>query len=145
MDISSMGTFHHIGAIVKDMNKAIDRLALIGVKPTGMPNGQKTAEVRFKGEFKDQPAEWSVNICMLKMGEMNIELLQPTEGESVFQEFVDNGLEGIHHVAYIVEDVDKAADRLIKRGATVVTKGAAAQGSFYYLETGGSIIIELRG
>ena len=145
MDISSLGTFHHVGAIVKDMDKAIAQLALIGIKPTGMPNGHDTAEIDFKGEFKNQPAQWSVKICMLKMGEVNIELLQPAGGESVLQEFIDNGLEGMHHVAYIVEDVEKDAARLIEQGATVVTKGAAARGGFYYLETGGGIIIELRG
>lgn len=145
MNISGLGTFHHVGAIVKDMDKTIAQLALVGVQPTGMPNGQETVEIHFKGEFKNKPAEWDVKICMLKMGELNIELLQPTGGESVLQEFIDNGLEGVHHIAYMVEDVEKDAARLIEQGATVVTKGAATRGGFYYLETGGGIVVELRG
>jgi catechol 2,3-dioxygenase-like lactoylglutathione lyase family enzyme len=145
MDLSFLENFDHVGAIVKDMDKTISQLSLVGVHPTGMPNGQQTVEVRFKGEYKNSPAEWSVKICMLKMGELNIELLQPTGGDSVFQEFIDSGLEGVHHVAYIVEDLEKDAASLIEQGATVVTKGAGARGGFYYLRSGGGIVIELRG
>ena len=145
MEKSSFGKFHHVGAIVKDMNKTIAQLAIIGIKPTGMPNGQDTMELQFKGEFKGKPAEWGVKICMLKMGALDIELLQPTSGNSVLHEFIDKGLEGIHHVAYIVEDVEKEAAACIKQGAKVVTSGRTPRGGFYYLEIGGGIIVELRG
>ncbi len=145
MDMSSFGNFHHVGAIVKDMDKAIAGLATVGVKPTGgMPGGGDVAEMHFTGEFKGKATEWGVKICMLKMGELDIELLQPTGGFSILQEFIDEGKEGVHHVAYIVEDVEKETAALVAQGCKVLTKGTGKK-SFYYLETGGGIIIELRG
>jgi catechol 2,3-dioxygenase-like lactoylglutathione lyase family enzyme len=145
MEKSSFAKFHHVGSIVRDMNKALAQLAAIGIKPTGMPNGQDIMELQFKGEFKGKPAEWGMKICMVKVGEMDIELLQPMSGDSVLHEFINSGREGFHHIAYIADDVDKEAAALVKGGAKIVASGGTPRGNFYYLETGGSIIIELRG
>jgi len=145
MDNMPYGKFHHVGAIVKDMNKAIAQLAAIGLKPVGLPNGQDIAEIEFQGEFRGKPAKWGVKISMLKMGGLDIELLQPTGGESVLQEFIDNGNEGVHHVAYIVDDVDKETATLVEQGARVITTGQTPHGGFAYLESGGGVVFELRG
>ena len=145
MKQSSFTKFHHVGAIVKDMDKTIAHLAAIGIKPSGMPNGQDVMELQFKGEFKGKPAEWGVKICMLKTGVLDIELLQPTSGNSVLHEFIASGLEGVHHVAYVVEDVEKETAAMVEQGARVITSGKTPRGSFYYLETGGGIIMELKG
>ena len=145
MEKSSFAKFHHVGSIVRDMNKALAQLAAIGIKPTGMPNGQDIMELQFKGEFKGKSAEWGLKICMVKVGQLDIELLQPTSGNSVLHEFINSGRDGFHHIAYISDNVDKEAAELIKQGAKAVTSGRTPRGGFYYLETGGGIIIELRG
>jgi catechol 2,3-dioxygenase-like lactoylglutathione lyase family enzyme len=145
MENSSFGKFHHVGSIVKDMSKALAQLAAIGIKPTGMPNGQDIMELQFKGEFKGKPVEWGVKICMIKMGEVDVELLQPTNGNSVLHEFINSGHEGFHHTAYIADNVDKEAEALVKQGAKVVASGRTPRGGFYYLETGGGIVFELKG
>lgn len=45
-----------------------------------------------------------VKTAFLKVGEVKLELLEPTTPDSTIQKFLDNGGRGVHHVAYYVED-----------------------------------------
>jgi methylmalonyl-CoA/ethylmalonyl-CoA epimerase len=145
-ETSVFKNFNHVGVVVRDMEKTIATLSLLGLGPFGMSEGMPPViEVPFQGELRGKPAEWKAKISMFKMGELDIELLQPSGGESALQDFIDSGGEGVHHVAYIVEDVDGESAKLVEQGAKVLTTGRAAKGGFAYLETGGRIIVELRG
>ena len=82
---------------------------------------------------------------MAKIGNLELELLQPSGGMSVLQEFIDSGLEGVHHIAYIVDDVDAETAKMVSKGAKVIMSGKAARGGFTYVETDDGIVIEFRG
>ena len=45
-----------------------------------------------------------VKTAFLQVGEVKLELLEPTCPESTVQKFLDNGGRGIHHIAFKVED-----------------------------------------
>lgn len=45
-----------------------------------------------------------VKTAFLKVGEVKIELLEPTSPESTIQKWIDKGNKGVHHVAFAVED-----------------------------------------
>lgn len=45
-----------------------------------------------------------VKTAFLQVGEVKIELLEPTSPDSTVQKFLDNGGRGVHHVAFKVED-----------------------------------------
>ena len=45
-----------------------------------------------------------VKTAFMQVGEVKLELLEPTCLESTVQEFLDNGGRGVHHVAFKVED-----------------------------------------
>lgn len=48
--------------------------------------------------------EQKVKTAFMRVGEVKIELLEPTCPESTVQKFLDNGGRGIHHIAFKVED-----------------------------------------
>jgi catechol 2,3-dioxygenase-like lactoylglutathione lyase family enzyme len=143
-DKSAFKNWHHVGAVVRDINKAIAGLSSLGIGPIGMPDGQTITEVQLQGEVRGKPAVWKMKISMARVGDLDLELLQPAGGESVLQEFIDSGHEGIHHVAYLVDDFQGEAAGLVRQGAKVIMSGKADRGGFAYLETGSGIIIELR-
>ena len=49
-------------------------------------------------------AEQKVRTAFLKVGETKIELLEATSPDSTIAKFIENRGEGIHHIAYKVED-----------------------------------------
>lgn len=52
--------------------------------------------------------EQMVRVAFLQVGESRIELLEPTSDDSPVAKFLAKKGEGIHHIAYEVEDVEKA-------------------------------------
>lgn len=138
--------FHHVGVIVRDIDKTIAYLSSLGIGPFGMPDGSPWVEVPFKGELRGRPGEWKVKISNAKVGGIELELLQPSGGESALQEFLDNSGEGLHHIGYTTDDLDGAIEKLGKQGVKVLTGARGERGGFAYFETDavGGIVTELR-
>jgi methylmalonyl-CoA/ethylmalonyl-CoA epimerase len=137
--------YHHTGVIVRDMDKTIEYLESIGIGPFGMMGDQKWVDIPFKGELHGKPAEWSVKISVARVGTCELELLQPSGGESALQEFLDNNGEGVHHIAYLVDDVRGEIDKLVKQGVEILTSANLDARGFAYVRTGpGGIVIEIR-
>lgn len=138
--------FHHVGVIVRDIEKTIEYLTSIGIGPFGMPDGQLYIEEPFKGEFRGKPAEWKLKVSVARIGDSELELLEPFGGESAWQEFLDNHGEGLHHIAYLVDDVQAEIEKQVKRGVEVITSAKVGDGGFAYFDTGvvGGIVTEVR-
>ena len=56
--------------------------------------------------------EQKVKVAILQVGEVRIELLQPISGDSPIAKFLEKKGEGIHHIAYLVTDIEGSLQRL---------------------------------
>ncbi|MBT8266137.1 MAG: methylmalonyl-CoA epimerase [Bacteroidia bacterium] len=63
-----------------------------------------------------------VNTSFFKVGENKIELLEATDKDSPIAKFIEKKGEGIHHIAFEVEDIEKESKRLEKEGFTILNK-----------------------
>lgn len=68
----------------------------------------------------EEVAEQKVRVAMLGVGESKIELLEPTSGDSAVAKFLEKNGQGIHHIAYEVEDIDRAIASLLADGARMI-------------------------
>ncbi|OGO43742.1 MAG: hypothetical protein A2Z05_05740 [Chloroflexi bacterium RBG_16_60_22] len=138
--------FHHVGVIVRDMDKAIAHLTALGIGPFRMPGGKPWIEIPFKGELRGRPVEFKLRVSNARVGGIELELLQPSGGESAMQEFLDRNGEGLHHIGYTTDNLDGAIKALGKKGIKVLTGARVGDGGFAYFETGavGGVITELR-
>lgn len=57
-----------------------------------------------------------VNTSFFQMGETKIELLEATDPSSPIAKFIEKKGEGIHHIAYEVENIYESMERLKKEG-----------------------------
>ena len=74
---------------------------------------------------------------MAQLGDIRIELIQPVEGESPSKEFLDNKGEGINHICFSVDDLEKEAAKLAKKGFKVVSSVKFVNGGGnVYFDTG---------
>lgn len=137
--------FHHVGVIVRDMDKTIACLEAIGIGPFGLMGDRKWVDIPFKGELHGRPAAWKVKISAARVGDTEIELLQPSGGESVLQEFLDEQGEGVHHIAYLSDDVRGEMDKMLAQGAELLTCANLDSRGFAYFKTSeGGVVIEIR-
>ena len=64
--------------------------------------------------------EQGVIATMFRVGESMIELVQPTRPDSPVGRFLERRGEGVHHVAYEVDDLEAALRELKKNGVELV-------------------------
>ena len=123
----------HIGIAVKDLEVS-NRLytKLLGTK-------------HYKTEFVDSE---SVKISFFKVGENKIELLQATNPESAIAKFINKKGEGVHHVAFEVENIEAEIKRLIDEGFELIddTPKLGADNKiivFLHPKSSGGVLVEL--
>ena len=66
------------------------------------------------GEIIDFPA-YGMRLCMVRVGQIDFELMAPT-GDGVISRFLARRGEGIHHIAFAVDDVEREQRRLERLG-----------------------------
>ena len=69
---------------------------------------------------KEDVAEQKVRVAMLCVGESKIELLEPLSSDSPVAKFLEKNGQGIHHVAYEVEDINAAIAKLASEGCRMI-------------------------
>jgi catechol 2,3-dioxygenase-like lactoylglutathione lyase family enzyme len=87
--------------------------------------------------FRGRPADFVADISFSYAGEMQLELIAPVSGESIYSEFLERSGPGLHHICVEVGDVD-AFDSALRnaesQGGTVVQQGVMPGGMrFGYL------------
>jgi methylmalonyl-CoA/ethylmalonyl-CoA epimerase len=95
----------HIGIAVKDLesaNNMFGQLADLGLI--------KMETVESEG----------VKVSFFQVGESKIEFLQPTSPESPIAKFIEKNGEGIHHIAFDVENVAEELERLQGKGFELI-------------------------
>src|SRR5436190_23266140 len=91
----------HIGIAVNNLEESNKLFrALLGIDP------YKTEQVDIE----------SVNTSFFKTGDSKIELLQATNEDSPIAKFIRKKGEGIHHLAFEVEDIRKSMQELKSLG-----------------------------
>lgn len=93
-------------------------------------------------------AEQKVKVAFLAIGESRIELLEPTEPDSPVAGFLAKKGEGIHHLAYQVDDLEAALQHLKKEGVRLIdeTPRNGAHGTriaFVHPKASGGVLTEL--
>lgn len=61
-----------------------------------------------------------VRVAFLKVGETNIELLEPLSEESPIAKFIEKRGEGIHHIAFGVESIEQRINEIKENGIRMI-------------------------
>jgi methylmalonyl-CoA/ethylmalonyl-CoA epimerase len=96
------------------------RIDHLGIAVPGLAEAVRAWEaLGFEVEqVHDVPTE-KVRAAFLKVGESNIELLEPTEADSVIARFLQKRA-GLHHVCVEVDDLDAALSEMRARGVRLI-------------------------
>jgi methylmalonyl-CoA/ethylmalonyl-CoA epimerase len=63
-----------------------------------------------------------VKTAFFRIGETKIELLEPLDSESAVAKFIEKRGEGIHHIAFAADDVDKSLEEVQSKGIVLIDK-----------------------
>ena len=124
---------HHVAVVVKNMNRAIEYFSSLGIGPF-----QAYPPIRdyVKVNVPDKEAFYSLSIRQAQIGPVALQLIQPGEGKTIYKDFLDKNGEGVFHLGFVVDDVDKEEARLRAQGLQVLSSGRRLDGSgFTYFDT----------
>lgn len=102
-----MKKIEHVGIAVNDLNQAIDVYQKL-------LNTDCYKTERIESE--------QVNTAFLKVGENKIELLEATSADSPIAKFLEKKGEGVHHIAFEVDDILAEMERLHGEGFVLLSE-----------------------
>lgn len=133
-----------VGVVVKDLEETIRYYQdVFGIGPWAAFEGEpekcveRGKEITFKGKM-----------AMAQAGAVQVELIQIVEGKSIHTEFLGDREEGLHHVGFFVNDIEKRVAAAREAGIDVLQRGLLKQLGltidYAYLDTTatGGVIIE---
>jgi methylmalonyl-CoA/ethylmalonyl-CoA epimerase len=96
----------------------------IGIAVKNLENSNALFKKLFGSEhYKIEKVESEgVSTSFFMLGETKIELLEATTAESSIAKFIEKKGEGIHHIAYAVDDIYTEMERLKKEGFELVNQ-----------------------
>ena len=123
----------HIGIAVKDLNDAVDTYEKLLNTPC-----YKTESVESE----------KVETAFFQTGESKVELLGATEPDSVIAKYIEKRGEGLHHVAFEVDNIRAELKRLEGEGFTILNnepkKGADNKWvAFVHPKDNNGVLVEL--
>jgi len=134
---------HHIGAIVRDVEKTAAYYESLGIG-SFEPLIIDVQDQRVRGKLAN---DLELKVKMWNIGPIKVELIEPVAGkESIWKEVLERRGEGIHHLAFLIDNIEKAKAELIEKGLNLIFSAEMKPGgSCVYFETGqiGSLIFEL--
>jgi methylmalonyl-CoA/ethylmalonyl-CoA epimerase len=128
-----LGLIDHIGVAVSDLDRAIT----LYEGTFGMPL-----------VHRETVEEQGVEAVLLEVGDGHVELLAPLGPETVVGKFIERRGEGLHHVAYRVEDIDATLAELKEAGVGLIDTEArigirGSRVAFVHPKSTGSVLTEL--
>lgn len=93
-------------------------------------------------------AAQKTKVGFFKIGESNIELVQPAQPDSPLVKFLESKGQGIHHICLEVDDVEAEVKAFLEKGAAMVDQkprpGAHnTRVAFVHPKSSGGVLIEL--
>lgn len=128
-----MKKIEHIGIAVKDITKA----------------NEIYSKLFNTSVYKQEEVESEhVITSFLRNGPNKIELLQATDERSAIHKFIEKKGEGIHHIAFAVQNVYEETERLKKEGFEPLLKEPKRGADnkiimFFHPKTTGGVLIEI--
>ncbi|MFT5184485.1 MAG: methylmalonyl-CoA/ethylmalonyl-CoA epimerase [Flavobacteriales bacterium] len=128
-----MNKIEHLGIAVKDIAASNEIFTdLLGTSP-------------YKEEIVESEG---VITSFFQIGESKIELLQATHENSPIHKFIEKRGEGMHHIAFAVEDIQSEIKRLMDKGYRMIHEApkAGADGkiiAFMHPKSSNGVLVEL--
>jgi methylmalonyl-CoA epimerase len=101
----------------------------------------------LKADHMEQIPDQGVKAAILRVGDTNIEFIEPTDPEGGVAKFIEKKGEGIHHICIEVDNIDEELRSLAARGVELIDKqarkGLAGKIGFLHPRATKGVLIEL--
>ena len=124
---------HHISIVVRDVEKAQKYYESIGIGPwVAYPPMKEYVKINVP----DEKGFYSLKIKCAQIGPIQLQLVEPGEGDSLYKDHLEEKGEGVFHIGFEVSDISATDPKIEAMGLRVLSSGRRENGSgFSYLDT----------
>lgn len=129
---------HQVGIVVRDLDQSMKRYwekFKIGPWQVYTYGPPLVKRMTYRGKRQDH----RMRIAFAWVDSLMIELIQPLEGPNIYEEFLEQHGEGLHHVLAYVDDVAAAINDLTEQGYALIQSGwgygVNDDGGYAYFDT----------
>lgn len=131
--IGALGQVRQLGHVVEDLDRAVQAWSTrLAVGPWLV-----IRNITLHCLYRGAASEPRIDIALGYRGEMQIELIQQTNGAaSPYRAFIDAGQYGLHHIAFLSERIHEDVQRLQQAGMTLACDiSMPAGGRYVYFDS----------
>lgn len=127
-------TLSQVGIAVKNLEEVAGNYwEILGIGPWAVFDWEPPLVYDRKYHGQASPAR--ERVAVTQVGDLQLELVQPIEGDSVYQDWIHERGEGLHHLNFLVDDVDEIAEKFLRQGFPSIQSGRFGQGNaFNYID-----------
>jgi hypothetical protein len=115
-----------IGLLVDDLETVIQNLETIfGIGPFRVVNFPPPGFENVMRKYKGEDANFSAKFCFFDLGNIELEIIQPLSGESIWRDFIDKHGPGLHHIKFSIPEHAPVREYLEGQGITIEQMGAS--------------------
>jgi len=132
---------HQLGYVVSDIEKTCRYYE----STFGMGPFSEVIDVDMDGALlRGKPVKTKIKVAFAQSGDVQVEFIQPVEGNNVYTEFLESKGDGIHHLAFQVDDMDAMKAEFAKKGFEPVFQRDMEVMEFAYFDTSefGGLMVE---
>lgn len=124
---------HHLSIVVRDIEATQQAYESIGIGPfVEYPPMREYVKI----QVPDEEGFYNLRIRCAQIGPVQLQLVQPGEGESIYKNFLEKHGEGVFHLGFVVDNVDAAQAQVEQIGISALSSGRRENGSgFTYFNT----------
>ena len=106
---------------------------LFGVSPWDIYDSEPP--VLHDRVYHGRPANFTMRVACVKGKAVELELVQPLSGDNIYSDFIAKHGEGIHHLQFLVDDIDETTNIMAKEGFPALMAAKFLGGGFAYYDT----------
>jgi len=133
-----------VAIVVRDIQKTIEHYwNTLGIGPWQIYTIEPPSlhDTKYRGK----PGQFKMKIALAMVGSLNVELIQPLEGDNIYSDFLRDHGEGLHHLGLFLGSIDEMVKAMDNAGIPSIASGYTDGGAFNYFDAGKTLGIILEG
>jgi hypothetical protein len=133
--IFKVSGLYQVGIVVRDLERSMEQYSkVLGIDKWGTLycDPSNTRDMTYHGN----PVEYRFKVAFAKVGYIELELIQPLEGDNIYSDFLKEHGEGLHHLGHLrVKNLNEAVRAWEKAGFSCLQSGRVPEGTYAYIDT----------
>ena len=128
----------HFGIVTRDIEKSIQNFQ----RYYGIEFLERKVPDYFNKRYYGKPEDFKIELAFARVGNTVYELIQVLQGKTVYEDFMNEHGEGIHHLGYEIQNLAMWAKAYTKIGIKPIMSGQREGIKWVYFDTP-VIVVEL--